>query len=272
MTCQRTRSTPSPSSTPTAPYHHFAAHFDAWQDTFGAQYHQIILGRILRVLTHHDGPDGPASRPRRLADLGSGTGGLACALATHGYVVTGVDRSEAMVALARRKADTLSLLHPPEFLAQDIRTLQLARPVDAAVCVYTVINHLTDPADLDRALSAIFRSLVPGGLFLFELNLPACYERYWSTSEIVHLDGVDVIRDHRWIRGTPRLEAQITIRRLGSGGWEETYDRIEQRIYSDGEVEMALASAGFSLLEREVYNPFEPQRVPVKGLWSARRT
>ena len=129
-------------------YDRFAPHFDAWQRAFGAPYAALVLPRLLDALARHGGA------VRRIADLGAGTGDLAIALARRGFAVVAVDRSAPMLARARAKAAAAGLASPPAFVEQDLRALSLVPPVDAAVCVYTVVNQLTDDGDLERALAA----------------------------------------------------------------------------------------------------------------------
>ena len=84
------------------PYDVFARHFDAWQQAFGGPYDDLILPRVLAALARHAPP------VRRVADLGIGTGDLVVALARAGYAVVGVDRSPAMLAVARAKVAAAS--------------------------------------------------------------------------------------------------------------------------------------------------------------------
>lgn len=244
-------------------YDALARHFDAWQQAFGGSYDDLILPRVLAALSRHAPP------VRRVADLGFGTGDLVVALARTGYTVVGVDRSPEMLAIARAKVLAASLSPAPVLEQQDLRVLRLEPAVDAAVCVYTVMNQLTGDDDLARALGAIHDALVPGGLFLFELNLPAAYARYWSRTETVSLEDVVVTREHHRIAGTPCLEAHVTIRQADG---TVTHDHIRQRPYLDGEVEAALRAAGFAIAGVERYDPFSGGGPPTKALWSVARS
>jgi SAM-dependent methyltransferase len=241
-------------------YDVFAPWFDAWQRAFGPPYDDLVLPRVLDLLARF------APSARRVADLGSGTGDLAIALARAGYAVVGVDCSAPMREVARRKAAAARLAAPPVFVEGDLRTLALAQPVDAAVCVYTVMNQLTGDGDLGRATAAVARALVPGGLFVFELNLPAAYARFWSGAETVRVDGATIERAHR--RTGRTIEAQVVIRPDGGAPVE---DRILQRPYDEGEVEGALRAARLVALARETFDPFGDAREPTKALWAARR-
>jgi SAM-dependent methyltransferase len=242
-------------------YDAFAPHFDAWQRAFGGAYDDLILPRILAALARHPRP------VRRVVDLGIGTGDLVVALARAGYAVIGVDRSAAMLDVARGKIAAADLAAPPLLVHQDLRALRLDEPTDAAISVYTVINQLTADGDLLRAMSAVHDALAPGGLFCFELNLLEAYERYWTGLEQVTLPDAVVVREHR--RDGATFEARVTIRR--SDG-TTIHDRIAQRLYDDGEVAAALAGAGFELVGVERFDPFTTAGSPVKVLWSAQRT
>lgn len=243
-------------------YDAFAPYFDAWQRSFGCPYDDLILPRVARVLAVH------APAARRVADLGIGTGDLTVALARAGFEVVGVDRAPGMLAVARGKAARAGVA--VLLVEQDLRALCLTPPVDAAVCVYTVLNQLTDEGDLARALAAIRASLVPGGLFVFELNLPASYARYWQGEDTVDVGDAVIVRTHRRRSDSPVIEVEVSIRRRTCGGFDEVRDHVAQRPYADGEVEAALASGGFGVVAREVYDPFDVGGEPTKALWVCR--
>ncbi len=242
------------------PYDAFAPHFDAWQAAFGGSYDVLILPRLLGALARHEQP------VSRVADLGIGTGDLVIALARAGYVVVGVDRSAPMLEVARPKIAAAALSAPPLLVQQDLRELHLDTAMDAAICVYTVINQLTGDGDLGRAMRAVHDILAPGGLFLFELNLPEAYRRYWSGTETVTLADAVITRVHS--RAGALIEAEVTIRHTGGA---VVRDRIAQRPYADAEITSALDAAGLAPIGVERFNPFEPTGPAMKGLWSAQR-
>jgi SAM-dependent methyltransferase len=246
------------------PYDVFAPHFDAWQRSFGGAYDDLILPRVLDLLARH------APAARRVVDLGIGTGDLAIALARRGLEVVGVDRAPAMLAVAREKAAAARV--SLTLVEQDLRALRLEAPADVALCVYTVVNQLTGDGDLERALAAVRASLVPAGIFAFELNLPASYARYWDGEEVVDVGDAVIVRTSRRRAGSPVIEAEVSIRRRTCGGFDEVVDRVAQRPYGDGAVEAALASTGFVVVERETYDPFDGGGEPTKALWVCRVT
>lgn len=109
--------------------------------------------------------DGPI---RRILDLGCGTGNHALPLARRGYEVVGVDRSEDMLAQARRKAD-------PEsdgrvvFYQEDLRRIDFHQQFNAALMMFAVLGYQLENADVLSALRAARQHLRPGGLLLLDV-------------------------------------------------------------------------------------------------------
>lgn len=126
--------------------------YDAW-----AQY-------LLRQIQLHL----PACTAPAVADLACGTGAVSVRLAKLGCRVVGVDRSPDMLRIAQAKARSLGLTVP--FVLQDMRALNLHRPVDAITVCCDGVNYLTSLSDLDAFFSTAYRSLIPGGLLLFDVS------------------------------------------------------------------------------------------------------
>lgn len=107
-------------------------------------------------------------------ELGVGTGRVAIPLATAGLDVTGVDRSEAMLSLAKRKARIL----PKEVRARlhlrrgDIATLRVRGKFDLAFAAFRVFMSLLTAESQRRALQAVHRRLRPGGLLALDVFDP----------------------------------------------------------------------------------------------------
>lgn len=102
-------------------------------------------------------------------DLGCGSGIWARALSLAGYAVLGYDISQAMVALARKRAPRA------EFHAKPLLAARL-RPCVAVTAMGEVFNYLFDkrntPERLARLFGRVYEALRPGGLFVFDVALP----------------------------------------------------------------------------------------------------
>jgi SAM-dependent methyltransferase len=97
-----------------------------------------------------------------VVELAVGTGRVATPIAREtGKRVIGIDRSPAMLAVARERAAGL----PVELRAGDMRDLALEEPVDLVICPGRSLLHLPTWADKRRVFERVAASLRPGGRF-----------------------------------------------------------------------------------------------------------
>ncbi len=104
-----------------------------------------------------------------VVDLGCGSGLWARELVDAGYSVLGIDISEAMIELSRKKVPEA------EFRVGSLFEAQIP-PCAAITAISEVLNYLFDPENEDRGLGRLFRrvhdALVPGGIFVFDVLGP----------------------------------------------------------------------------------------------------
>lgn len=139
--------------------------------------------------------------PRRILDVATGTGDLAIELARRipAAQVTGIDLSEGMLAVARRKVAARGLEGRIALRAGDAEHLPTA---DASIDVATVAFGVRNFGDLDAGLRELARTIKPGGaVVILEFSRPrnrlfrALYE--WYTYRILPRIGGAVSRDRR---------------------------------------------------------------------------
>jgi len=106
------------------------------------------------------------SKPKKILDLGCGTGGHLTILARRGYEITGIDASKSMIEIARNKVQKMNL--DVKLYNFDIRNFCLNEKFDAVICMFAVIDYLTTNKDLQKAFLNIRRHLKKGGLFIFD--------------------------------------------------------------------------------------------------------
>jgi SAM-dependent methyltransferase len=99
-------------------------------------------------------------------DLGCGTGGHVLPLQRAGFAVTGVDRSQDMISLARNKAENLG--SEPTLLVADVRELDLGRTFDAVISMFAVVGYQLRNQDLAGMFAAARRHLREGGHVVFD--------------------------------------------------------------------------------------------------------
>jgi ubiquinone/menaquinone biosynthesis C-methylase UbiE len=102
----------------------------------------------------------------RILDAGCGTGTHALILAQRGHHVVGVDRSEEMLAVARRKAASGN--GSVQFVAGDVANLALGRNFDVVTCLFGVISYQLDNEQVMATLRCLRSHLEVGGLLMLD--------------------------------------------------------------------------------------------------------
>lgn len=197
--------------------------------------------------------------PKRILDLGCGTGSMAAELAGRGFEVLGIDISPAMIRYAREKARRLGL--PVQFQVQDMRELYLPHQQwDLVVAACDALNYLTTPEDFRRTVEAVYTHLVPGGLFLFDLNSASKLQDVYGNNSYADLfDNFAYFWDNHFDAAEQTCTMNLTFFLPGPG---ETYRRVEERhvqkLWYPHQVEGFLADAGFELVGYYGFLTLEP--------------
>jgi SAM-dependent methyltransferase len=221
---------------------------DAYDAIYRAKDYDGEVGLIERIL-HRHGLDGP----RRLLDLGCGTGNHALRLAGRGHAVVGIDRSPAMLAKARAKASAAPTALAVEFQQGDIRNIDLGRRFDAVLMMFTVLGYQLDDDDLNGALAAARRHLEGGGLYVFDVwnGLAVLAEPPRERSISVNEGTSKITRYTRPFLDLPRNICHICFdlqRVEADGRTEEWQEEHVMRYYFPDELERALRRNRFGLL------------------------
>jgi len=210
-------------------------------------------------------------RPGRHLDLGCGTGTLALLMAGVGWEVIGLDRSSAMLAKARGKANGSD--RRVTFLLEDMRRFQLQAPVHLVTSFYDTVNHLLAPEDLAATLTGAARALARGGLLVFDVNTEAAFTRIWGgvthfieSPEAATVYALSYDAANRLARGT------VTGFLRRGGSYERFQEEIVERYWPPEAIEQQIEAAGLQVVRYETFNPF-PLGGPgdLKWLWVARK-
>jgi ubiquinone/menaquinone biosynthesis C-methylase UbiE len=137
-----------------------APHYDALMRGVPYRHWVSYLSKLLKIRN---------ARPKRVLDLACGTGVVSEILTEKGYDVTGVDISAEMIEAAKRKAAKQNL--NIEYIVQNAAEMELpGAPFELCVSLFDSLNYILDPSDLERSMQRVFAHLVPGGLFIFDVN------------------------------------------------------------------------------------------------------
>ena len=146
--------------------------YDAWADIYDSVYSYIRADIPLyaREAVESGGP---------VLELGVGTGRVAIPTARRGIDVVGIDSSEAMLAVARNKLDSLGPdAGTLELVCADMRDLDLSddrgerRKFPLATIPFRGFQALLTVEDQVRALRTIYRHLTPDGRLIFSMFVP----------------------------------------------------------------------------------------------------
>jgi SAM-dependent methyltransferase len=242
--------------------------YDAYAPVYDAigqgRFGERMAGWALRWISAH----GP--RPARVLDLACGTGAGALAFAAAGCRVVGIDRSPAMLSIARGRARDAG--YDIAFVEGDIRDLNDERGAmkdeelaenhdssfivhrssfDLVTCFYDSLNYLIDDGDLDRVFAGAAAALRPGGHMVFDMNTAAEYAT-WDERDVVTYDGRDCLVYNKlsYDADAHLAEGRIVWFVRETELWWRGEETHVQRAWSDDEVRGALARAGLALAGR----------------------
>jgi len=194
--------------------------------------------------------DGGVSPPARVLDAGCGTGRHAAVLAALGYRVLGVDRSPALLAVARSRPEKGGV----GLVVADLVALPVRSGWGGVLC-RGVLNDVLDDAARRAVLHGFADALRDGGVLILDV-------RDWNatmrtkTAQPVHERTLDTERGRLTFRSDTRLEAAtrrmlISERHvLTDGGHSrtETYDFV-MRCWTPDELRGRLTEAGFEVVQ-----------------------
>jgi ubiquinone/menaquinone biosynthesis C-methylase UbiE len=185
-----------------------------------------------------------------LLDVPCGFGRHAVPLARAGYRVVGVDRSQTLLAEARRRAGDERW---PELINADYRELPFAdESFDAALNLFSSLGYLGDEADVE-VLSEIRRVLRPNGRLVIETMHRDLAVRRFAESSWRLLGEGRLLLEHRTFDAAAGVvqTTQTLIERTG----ERDSRPFSVRLYSATELVAMLARAGFA--ESKCYGGFD---------------
>jgi SAM-dependent methyltransferase len=185
-------------------------------------------------------------------ELACGTGQLTLPIARAGVPVVGLDLSESMLEVARKRAGETRV----EYLLGDMRDFELGRRFALIFIGRNSLLHLHSMEDLLGLLAAVRRHLAPGGIFAFDIFNPnvrllarAAGQRFpvfqketeafgmLSVEETTEYDpATQVGRGHWYISAPGKPDA-----------WEL---QLDLRNIFPQELPLLLAAAGFALKSR----------------------
>jgi ubiquinone/menaquinone biosynthesis C-methylase UbiE len=205
-------------------------------------------------------------RGEPVLDVGCGTGRLLLDFLAQGIDIDGIDNSEEMLALCRRKAERLCLA--PNLRLQRMEQLDLPRRYQTILVPSSSFQLLIEPADAREAMRRFHDHLEPGGTLVMPfIAMTDPYDRSW-TAEATLEDGSVVRRTGREVFDTAtRLESTDDLYEVIRDGAlirsERHVRERATRAWSEDEAALLYDEAGFTDVEwfanfsRELHQPVD---------------
>ena len=183
---------------------------------------------------------------KTVLDLACGTGSLTRELALRGYEMIGVDLSAEMLAEAAEKNRNVGEISPM-FLCQPMEKLDLYGTIDACVCYLDSVNYVISPKKLQKAFERVHLFLMPGGLFLFDVNTPEKLEGLDGQVFLDETEDAYCVWRAEYSRRSRICSYFMDIFQLDreTGQWDRGEELHRERAYTIPELTGFLEQAGF---------------------------
>ena len=164
--------------------------------------------------------------------------------------MTGIDLSEDMLAVAQKKCDAGRFRRSVLLIAQNMAQFELYGTVDAIVCCLDSLNYLTKKDELQRTFAHVHNYLEPDGLFIFDMNAPAKFERVYADNSYVLEDEGILCAWQNYYNGKSKLcDFYLSIfTENEDGSWSRFDEEQREKCWSLKTVKAILEENGFELL------------------------
>ena len=207
----------------------------------------------------------------RVLDLGCGTGNHAFPLASRGYEVVGIERSESMLAQASNKLAHASTKLKLSYRAGDIRSVQLESEFDAVLMMFAVLGYQLENKDVLAALKTARQHVRTGALFIYDVwyGPAVLHQRPSERSRVIATADGMILRI-----ASSQLDVSRHLCTVHYNLWEIVGERIVSdteethvmRYFFPLELPLLLECAGFSSLRLGAFPEFD--RDPDETTWN----
>ncbi len=176
-----------------------------------------------------------------VVDLGCGSGIWAKALTQADYEVLGIDLSDAMLELARKKA--------PKAEFQNASLIRAKLPkCDAVTSIGECLNYQFDEhglVEIKKLFTRIYEALRPGGVFIFDIAEPGYVSG--SNPQETYSQGEDwaILLEKKEDKETSKLIRKMTIFRQVRDFYRRSEELHCVQLYKGSEIAKELRQVGF---------------------------
>ena len=184
-------------------------------------------------------------RGGKICECACGTGSLTLPLFRRGFQMTGVDVSQEMLWQAAQKTRKQGIAIP--YVRQDMRALNLHRPMDAVLATCDGVNYLLTEEDLTAFFRAAYRAVRPGGAFLFDVSTPYKLKNVLCSGLLGEdRENITYLWQNTWHEKRQTVELDLTFFvRDEDGKYRRIDERQHQRAWGQQTLKEALWHTGF---------------------------
>jgi ubiquinone/menaquinone biosynthesis C-methylase UbiE len=222
----------------TPQYTRFAAAYDEMMENVDYVRWADYIDRLFDLYNY---------RPKRLLNIACGTGSVDILLAQKGYEMSGSDLAREMLLWAKKKAE-ISGIHL-NLWQQDMRQLTVAKPFDAALCLYDSINYITTEEELKAVFDKVYDALVPHGMFIFDVTTEYNIVKHFNRQTFAeNYDAFSYIWKNLYLHKEKLCKTILTFF-LKEDDHYQKYDELHiQKIFSVDQVKKLLTEADYKML------------------------
>jgi SAM-dependent methyltransferase len=188
-------------------------------------------------------------------EMGAGTGRIAEALARAGHEVWAVDRSDAMLERAKKRADDVPKLHLVQANSGELSPADLPLSFRVAILSLNFLWHLPGWEDQVAALREVHRHVVRSALVVVDLTNPLSMSDRGADGEVrrrfeaPYKTGTLVGSSAAWDDAAEqRLRLHLTYDEIdGDGLVHRSSTNLSLKYIYRAELELMLQTAGFQL-------------------------
>lgn len=237
-----------------------AAPYTAIADVYDRIMADIEYDEWAELILRVAGDLGFAGGP--LLDLGCGTGNATLPMWERGYEVEGLDASQAMLVVARRKLPGIA------FHLGDFRTFRLGRRFALVYSVFDALNNLLTDEAFSACLARVREHLAPGGVLVFDVNTPTGLRELWQGG-VAEGWADDVY--YRWAHDYDEGTGLATVEAYCDTPGLEFTEVHHERGYDEAALRRLLLEAGFVDATFMEYPGGTPPGAGAERIWVAAR-
>lgn len=193
-------------------------------------------------------------KAKNILSIGCGTCNHECILAKSDYLITGLDQSQSMIDIAKKKISKSLFLNKIKLIKANARDFSFNDKFDVVMELFNIFGYHITNEDVNKVLKNVNKSLKVNGVFIFDCwYLPAVL-RDKPTDKIKEI----IIKNRHLIRITNSklqtdkniLEIKFRILNISKNViLEDTEETHQMRYWSLPELEYLLNSNGFKLVK-----------------------